>query len=97
MHRAAAHLERSLPQPWAGRLLPELLADRGLDGIGAAPYSFAVSEPVWRRIVHDTLIGALDREPDAKIAAWLTDVERTTAGGGLLAAFAGVLTTARSG
>jgi len=97
VHRAAAHLERSLPQPWAGRLLPELLADRGLDGIGAAPYSFAVSEPVWRRIVHDTLIGALDREPDAKIAAWLTDVERTTAGGGLLAAFAGVLTTARSG
>jgi len=97
VRRAAALLERSLPQPWAGRLLPELLADRGLDGIGAAPYSFAVSEPVWRRIVHDTLIGALDREPDAKIAAWLTDVERTTAGGGLLAAFAGVLTTARSG
>jgi hypothetical protein len=42
--------------------------------------------------VHDTL----DREPDAKIAAWLADVKRATAGGGLLAAFTGVLTTART-
>jgi SAM-dependent methyltransferase len=97
VRRAGALLERSLPQPWAGRVLPELLAERGLDGVGAAPYSFAVSEPVWRRIVHDTLTGALEREPDPKLAAWLADVQRATAGGGLLAAFTGVLTTARTG
>jgi hypothetical protein len=48
-------LERSLPQPWAGRRLPGMLADRGLAEVTATPYAFAVSEPVWQKIVLGTL------------------------------------------
>jgi SAM-dependent methyltransferase len=97
VRRAHATLERSLPQPWAGRRLPLLLADRGLLDVTAAPYSFAVSEPVWRRIVRDTLRAALDDRQDADpaLAAWLADSERLVARGGLTAVFTGILTTAR--
>jgi ubiquinone/menaquinone biosynthesis C-methylase UbiE len=90
VRRAHAVLERSLPQPWAGRRLPQLLAERGLLDVTASPYSFAVSEPVWRRIVHDTLHGA-----DPALSAWLADSEQLVAGGVLSAVFTGILTTAR--
>jgi SAM-dependent methyltransferase len=90
VRRAHAALERSLPQPWAGRRLPQLLADRGLLDVTACPYSFAVSEPVWRRIVHDTL-----RESDPALSAWLADSAQRVADGGLSTVFTGILTTAR--
>jgi SAM-dependent methyltransferase len=97
VRRAHAALERSLPQPWAGRKLPQLLADRGLLDVTASPYSFAVSEPVWRRIVHDTLRAALDDRDDAdpELSAWLADSARLVADGVLSAVFTGILTTAR--
>jgi len=90
VRRAHAALERSLPQPWAGRTLPELLADRGLLDVTASPYSFTVSEPVWRRIVHDTL-----HDVDPAVSAWLADSAQRVADGGLSAVFTGILTTAR--
>jgi ubiquinone/menaquinone biosynthesis C-methylase UbiE len=90
VRRAHAALERSLPQPWAGRRLPQLLADRSLLEVTASPYSFAVSEPVWQRVVHDTL-----READPELSAWLADSARRVADGGLSAVFTGILTTAR--
>jgi ubiquinone/menaquinone biosynthesis C-methylase UbiE len=90
VRQAHSALERSLPQPWAGRRLPELLADRGALDVAASPYSFAVSEPVWQRIVHDTL-----READPALSAWLADSAQRVAGGRLSAVFTGILTTAR--
>jgi ubiquinone/menaquinone biosynthesis C-methylase UbiE len=90
VRRAHAALERSLPQPWAWRTLPELLADQGLLDVTASPYSFTVSEQVWRRIVHDTLHGI-----DPAVSAWLADLAQRVAGGGLSAVFTGILTTAR--
>jgi ubiquinone/menaquinone biosynthesis C-methylase UbiE len=91
VRRAHAALERSLPQPWAGRRLPGLLADRGLVDVAAAPHGFTVSEPVWRRIVHDTLRD----EADPALSGWLADSARLIADGGLSAVFTGILTTAR--
>jgi ubiquinone/menaquinone biosynthesis C-methylase UbiE len=90
VRRAHAALERSLPQPWAGRRLPELLADRGLPDVAASPHSFTVSEPVWRRIVHDTL-----HDADPAVSAWLADSAQRVADGGLSGVFTGILTTAR--
>ena len=90
VRRAHAALERSLPQPWAGRRLPQLLAERDLLDVTASPYSFTVSEPVGRRIVHDTL-----READPSLSAWLADSEQLVTDGVLSAVFTGILTTAR--
>jgi ubiquinone/menaquinone biosynthesis C-methylase UbiE len=95
VRHAHQRVERSLPQPWAGRRLPGLLAHRGLRDVVAAPYAFAVSEPVWRRIVHDTLRATLDDRPDPALSAWLVDAEQVVADGGLPAVFTGILTTAR--
>jgi SAM-dependent methyltransferase len=89
VRQAQATLERSLPQPWAGRRLPETLADRGVTELDAAPYSFTVDEAVWRRIVGDTLLA--DADAGDQVSAWVDDVPRR----GLLGAFTGVLTTAR--
>jgi SAM-dependent methyltransferase len=43
--RAADTLRRSLPQPLAGRRLPEMLSARGLSDVTAEPFSFTVGEP----------------------------------------------------
>ena len=89
-------LDDSLPQPRAGRRLPGLLSDRGLVGVDAQPFSFAVSEPVWRRIVHDTVRAkAREGEPlDASVRSWLDEQTEAAGRGAFLAAFAGILTSA---
>lgn len=58
--------------------------------VTASPYSFTVSEPVWRRIVHDTL-----HDVDPAVSAWLANSAQRVADGGLSAVFTGILTTAR--
>jgi ubiquinone/menaquinone biosynthesis C-methylase UbiE len=90
--RAGKELFASLPQPLAGRRLPKLLRSRGLRDVTAEPFSFAVSEPVWRRIVGDTLTA--DTTPDASVSAWVRDQETAAARGEFVAAFTGVLTSA---
>jgi ubiquinone/menaquinone biosynthesis C-methylase UbiE len=82
----------SLPQPLAGRRIPGLLAARGLREVAAEPFSFAVSEPVWRRIVGDTLMAVAP--PDPAISTWLRERTAAAAKGQFVAAFTGVLTTA---
>jgi len=89
-------LDDSLPQPRAGRRIPGLLSDRGLLDVEAHPFSFAVHEPVWRRI-HDTLL-ASTREGDGldpSARSWLDDQSEAATRGAFLAAFSGILTTAR--
>lgn len=54
---ATAYLERSLPQPWAGRRLPGLLHHHGLT-VTAEPHAFTVDAAVWRRIVRDSIAAA---------------------------------------
>jgi 2-polyprenyl-3-methyl-5-hydroxy-6-metoxy-1,4-benzoquinol methylase len=90
VRRAHATLERSAAQPWAGRRVPELLARRGVVDLEAVPYSFAVDERVWSRIVRDTLLASADAERDG-LTRWLDDQPR----GGFYAAFTGILTTGR--
>jgi trans-aconitate methyltransferase len=63
--------------------------DRNAELLDVA-HSFAVSEPVWQRIVHDTL-----READPGLSPWLADSAQRVADGGLSAVFTGILTTAR--
>jgi ubiquinone/menaquinone biosynthesis C-methylase UbiE len=92
VERLEEALGASLPQPWAGRRIPRLLTDRGLRHVDAAPFSFAVSEPVWRRIVYDTLSA---KAPDADVCAWLDEHAAAALRGEFVAAFTGVLTTAR--
>jgi hypothetical protein len=82
----------SLPQPLAGRRIPGLLAAQGLRDIVASPFSFSVSEPVWRRIVRDTLTAG--PSPDPAVSAWLGEQAAAAACGEFVAAFTGVLTTA---
>lgn len=92
----AAALERSLPQPWAGRRLPEMLAERGLTEVTANPYAFAVSEPVWRAIVLTTLRTAADADQLRRAAIDQLDAQSEAAGDRpFLASFCGILTTAR--
>jgi SAM-dependent methyltransferase len=88
--RATIALEAALPQPWAGRRLPALLAANGMRDIQAEPISFAVPEPVWRRIVHDSLIAL-----DAGISDWLAEQAQAARRGEFVAAFTGVLSTGR--
>jgi SAM-dependent methyltransferase len=90
--RVLAALHASLPQPLAGRRIPGLLTARGLRDVVATPYSFAPSEPVWRRIVGGTLTAS--GAPDLDIAAWLREQEQAAARGEFVAAFTGVLTAA---
>jgi hypothetical protein len=63
LRRASEGLRASLPQPLAGRRIPGLLAARELRDIVATPLSFAVSGPVWRRIVSDTLTAGAPPDP----------------------------------
>jgi len=66
-------LEQALPQPWAGRLLPEALAAGGMAVTAVEPFAFGVDAPVWSRIVADTLrAGSADAGP---VEEWLTSVE----------------------
>jgi ubiquinone/menaquinone biosynthesis C-methylase UbiE len=92
LRRAEEALFTSLPQPLAGRRIPGLLAERGLRDVAAEPFSFAVSEPVWRRIVGDTLTA--DASPDPAVSAWLDERAAAAARGEFVAAFTGVLTAA---
>ena len=84
--RAGGLLDGSLPQPRAGRQLPRLLAERGARDVVARPFTFAVNEPVWRRIVYATLAPLADPQ----LLAYLDDAPRAP----LLAAFTGILTVA---
>ena len=92
LRRATDALLGSLPQPLAGRRIPGLFTARGLRDIVASPFSFSVSEPVWRRIVRDTL--AANGSPDPDISIWLREQAAVAARGEFVAAFTGVLTTA---
>jgi ubiquinone/menaquinone biosynthesis C-methylase UbiE len=82
----------ALPQPLAGRRIPRLLAERGLRDVVATPISFAVDEPVWRRIVSDTVTAGPPPDPD--VSAWLQEQAAAAAGGEFVAAFTGILTAA---
>ena len=86
VRRARDLLDGSLPQPRAGRQLPRLLAERGVRELLAQPYTFAVDEPVWRRIVYATLAPLADPE----LLAYLDEAARAP----LMAAFTGILTVA---
>jgi ubiquinone/menaquinone biosynthesis C-methylase UbiE len=92
LRRADDALLASLPQPLAGRRIPGLLAERGLRDVAASPFSFAVSEPIWRRIVVDTLTAGTS--PDPAISTWLRERVAAAARGEFVAAFTGVLTAA---
>lgn len=92
LRRAGEALRASLPQPLAGRRIPGLLTARGLRDVVATPFSFAVSEPVWRRIVRDTVTASGAR--DAAVSAWLREQEAAAARGEFVAAFTGILTAA---
>jgi hypothetical protein len=63
--------------------------------VTATPMSFAVSEPIWRRIVHDTLLTRDGERLDGTVATWLEEHASVAAAGGFVAAFTGILTTAR--
>jgi SAM-dependent methyltransferase len=86
-------LHASLPQPLAGRRIPGLLTEHGLCGVTATPFSFALDEPVWRKIVKDTVTAAAP--PDPAVYAWLREQAAAAERGEFVAAFSGVLTTAR--
>ena len=79
-------LDGSLPQPRAGRQLPRLLAERGVRDLAVTPYTFAVDEPVWRRIVYATLAPLADPE----LLAYLDEAAQAP----LKAVFTGILTVA---
>jgi SAM-dependent methyltransferase len=81
-----------LPQALAGRRIPGLLTARGLCDVVATPFSFAVSEPVWRRIVAEPLVAASAR--DSAISVWVREQASAAARGEFVGAFTGVLTTA---
>jgi SAM-dependent methyltransferase len=81
-----------LPQALAGRRIPGLLAARGLCDVVATPFSFAVSEPVWRRIVAEPLDAAATR--NSAISVWVREQASAAARGEFVGAFTGVLTTA---
>src|SRR5918997_1482055 len=73
VRRVNAALDASLPQPRAGRRIPPLLWDRGMPAFTATPMSFAVSEPIWRRIVRDTLLTRAGERLDGIVAACLEE------------------------
>ena len=69
VERAEETMLASLPQPLAGRRLPGLLAARGMHDIAATPFSFAFDEPVWRRIVDNTITAAPAPDPAGVLTA----------------------------
>jgi len=92
LRRVGEVLRASMPQPLAGRRIPGLLAARALRDVVATPFSFAVDEPVWRRIVSDSLTAG--PAPDPAISTWLDEQGAAAARGEFVAAFTGILTTA---
>ena len=92
LRRIGEALRASLPQPLAGRQIPGLLAARGMRDIAALPFPIAVDEPVWRRIVSDTLTASTP--PDPLISAWVGEQEAAAARGEFVGAFTGILTSA---
>lgn len=95
IRRLTALLEAALPQPWAGRHLPDALAAGGMAVTGVEPFAFAVDRPVWSRIVADTLRAADDPADDPAegwLAQWLRDVEEHAP---FHAVFTGMCVTAR--
>jgi hypothetical protein len=92
LRRVLEALHASLPQPLAGSRIPGLLAERGLRDVVASPFSFSVDEPIWRRIVVDTLTA--DPALDPGVADWLRSQSEAAARGEFVAAFTGVLTAA---
>jgi SAM-dependent methyltransferase len=93
LQRVGDALRASLPQPLAGRRIPGLLTARGMRDVVATPFSITVDEPVWRRIVGDTLTAGT--APDPAVSAWLREQGAAAARGEFVAAFTGVLTVAR--
>jgi ubiquinone/menaquinone biosynthesis C-methylase UbiE len=91
-------LDDSVPQPRAGRRIPAMLSDRGLIDTDAQPFSFAVNEPIWLRIVHDTLTASArgGETLDPSVRSWLDEQSEAAARGAFLGAFTGILTTARN-
>jgi ubiquinone/menaquinone biosynthesis C-methylase UbiE len=92
LRRVDEALRASLPQPLAGRRIPGLLAARDLSDVVATPFSFAVDEPVWRRIVSDTLTSGPPLDP--AVSTWLDEQRAAAARGEFVAAFTGILTAA---
>jgi hypothetical protein len=92
IRRVLEALNASLPQPQAGRRIPGLLTARGLRDIVVSPYSIAVDETVWRRIVFHTLTA--DPALDPAVSDWLLEQTEAAARGEFVAAFTGVLTAA---
>jgi SAM-dependent methyltransferase len=92
LRRVADLLRGSLPQPLAGRRIPGLLTARGLRDVAATPFSFALNEPVWRRIVSDTL--SAGPPPDPAVSSWLREQGAAVARGEFVAAATGILTAA---
>jgi ubiquinone/menaquinone biosynthesis C-methylase UbiE len=90
--RAHEALLASLPQPLAGRRIPGLLAARGLYDVVGTPFSFALDELVWRRIVNDTLTAG--PPPDPALMTWLREQGAAAERGEFVAAVTGVLTAA---
>mgnify|MGYP002621075560 CR=1 FL=1 len=97
VHAIRAIMEKAMPEPWAGRKIPVELLARGMADVVAEPYVFVQPELVWRRVIHDTLVEALDRDPVPRpeIRAWLEDHAKTAAEHPFRTAVTGVLTTAR--
>lgn len=95
VRRLTACLEDSLPQPWAGRVLPEALTAHSLEVVTVEPFAFAVDRPVWQRIVVDTLRAAATagRLDAPELDAWLAAVDAADVA--LRAAFIGTVTVAR--
>jgi hypothetical protein len=67
-----------------------MLSARGLRDVTAEP--FTVSEPVSRRIVHDTVAASAPADPS--LTAWLREQGSAAARGEFVAAFTGVRTSA---
>ena len=83
-------LERSLPQPRAGRRLPSILAARGL-AVTAEPLAVGADVTVFRRIIGDT-VRAAGGDADPVVRRWLAHAESGAVP--LPVAVTGVLTTA---
>ncbi len=80
----------SLRQPTGARRLPGLLAARGLHDVTGTPFSFALNEAVWQRIINDTLTADAPLEP--AITAWLGELAAAAARGEFVTAITGILT-----
>jgi hypothetical protein len=63
--------------------------ERFLEQAGT-PFSFALNEAVWRRIVYDTLAAGAPLEP--AITTWLGELAAAAARGEFVTAITGILT-----